>query len=39
MFLIYQEDQQLVLNRFLEEFNKNVTEIGAVLQVTQFKKI
>ena len=29
--LMYQEDQQLVLNHFLEELNRNITEIGVLL--------
>ena len=36
MFLSYQEEQQLTLKRFIEEFNKNVKETGAVLRITQF---
>jgi len=36
MFLTYQEEQQLALKRFIEEFNKNVKETGAVLRITQF---
>jgi len=36
MFLTYQENQQLALKELIEEFNKNVTETGAVLRITQF---
>jgi serine/threonine protein kinase len=36
MFLTYQEEQQLALKQFIEEFNKNVKETGAVLRITQF---
>lgn len=37
MFLLYQEQQQLPLKRMIEEFNKNVSEVGAVLKITQFE--
>jgi hypothetical protein len=37
MFLVYQEEQQMALKRFIEEFNKNVTGTGAVLRITQFE--
>jgi serine/threonine protein kinase len=36
MFLTYQEEQQLALKQFIEEFNKNVKETGGVLRITQF---
>ncbi|OGW40951.1 MAG: hypothetical protein A2Y97_03175 [Nitrospirae bacterium RBG_13_39_12] len=36
MFLVYQEEQQLALKRYIEEFNKNVNETRAVLKITQF---
>jgi CRP-like cAMP-binding protein len=37
MFLVYQEQQQLMLKRLIEEFNRNVSEAGAVLKITQFE--
>jgi eukaryotic-like serine/threonine-protein kinase len=36
MFLVYQEEEQLVLKRFIEEFNRNVSGTGAVLRITPF---
>lgn len=36
MFLTYQEEHQIALKRFIEEFNKNVKETGAVLRITHF---
>jgi eukaryotic-like serine/threonine-protein kinase len=39
MFLVYQEQQRLTLNRLIEEFNKNVSEAGAVLKITQFEDL
>jgi CRP-like cAMP-binding protein len=38
MFLIYQEEQQLALKHLIEEFNRNVREIGAVLKITQLHR-
>jgi len=37
MFLVYQEEQELVLKRFIEEFSKHVKETGAVLRITKFE--
>ena len=37
MFLVYQEEHQMALKRLIEGFNKNVTETGAVLRITQFE--
>jgi eukaryotic-like serine/threonine-protein kinase len=39
MFLTYQEEEQLVLKRFIEEFNRNVSGTGAVLRITPFDDI
>jgi hypothetical protein len=36
MFLVYQDEQQLTLKRFIEEFSKNINEAGAVLRITHF---
>lgn len=36
MFLVYQDEQQLELKRFIEEFNKNISETGAILRITHF---
>ena len=36
MFLLYQEEEQLALKRFIEEFSRNVSGTGAVLRITQF---
>lgn len=36
MFLVYQDEQQLALKRFIEEFSKNVNETGVVLRITHF---
>jgi serine/threonine protein kinase len=36
MLLVYQEEQQMTLKRLIEEFNKNVTETGAMLRITPF---
>lgn len=37
MFLIYEEEQQLILKRFIEEFSRNVNDAGATLKVTPFE--
>jgi hypothetical protein len=37
MFLVYQEEQQLMLKRLVEDFNRNVSEAGAVLKITHFE--
>lgn len=37
MFLVYQEEQELALKRFIEEFSKHVKETGAVLRITKFE--
>ena len=34
LFLFYQEEQQLILNRLVENFNSEVNKIGAELKVT-----
>ncbi len=34
MFLVYQEGQQLVLKRLIEEFDRTVREAGALLKIT-----
>ncbi|HZV46967.1 MAG TPA: protein kinase [Thermodesulfovibrionales bacterium] len=39
MFLVYQEQQRLTLKRLIEEFNRNVSEAGAVLKITQFEDL
>ena len=39
MFLVYQEQQRLTLKRLIEEFNRNVSETGAVLKITQFEDL
>jgi CRP-like cAMP-binding protein len=36
MFVVYQEEEQLALKRFIEEFNRNVRGTGAVLRITPF---
>jgi hypothetical protein len=36
MFLMYQEEEQLALKRFIEEFSWNVSGTGAVLRITRF---
>ena len=37
MFLMYPEAHQTDFDRFIEEFSKNVSEKGWVLEITQFK--
>jgi serine/threonine protein kinase len=39
LFLFYQDEQQLVLNKLLEEFNSQVKDIGAELKVTTVDKV
>jgi hypothetical protein len=34
LFLFYQEEQQVLLNRLLENFNSEVDKIGAELKIT-----
>jgi CRP-like cAMP-binding protein len=36
MFVMYQEEEQLVLKRFIEEFSKKVSGTGAVVRITPF---
>jgi serine/threonine protein kinase len=37
MFVVYQEEQQMTLKRLIEEFNKKVSQAGAMLKITQFE--
>jgi len=39
LFLFYQDEQQLVLNKLVEEFNRQVNKIGAELKVTTVDKV
>ena len=39
LFLFYQDEQQRVLNKLLEEFNREVNQIGAELKVTTVDKV
>jgi serine/threonine protein kinase len=39
MFVVYQEEQQMVLKRLIEDFNKNVSGTGAALRITQFDEV
>ena len=39
LFLFYQDEQQLVLNKLIEDFNSQVKEIGAELKVTTADKV
>jgi predicted Ser/Thr protein kinase len=39
LFLFYQAEQQLVLNKLVEEFNRQVKDIGAELKVTTVDKV
>jgi len=39
LFLFYQDEQQLVLNKLVEEFNRQVKDIGAELKVTTVDKV
>ena len=39
LFLFYQDEQQLALNKLVEEFNRQVKEIGAELKVTTVDKV
>jgi len=36
MLLVFQEEQQLQLKRYIEEFGRQVGETGAVLKITHF---
>jgi hypothetical protein len=36
MFLVYQEEEQLALKRFIEDFSNNIKETGATLKITRF---
>jgi serine/threonine protein kinase len=36
MFLVYQEEEQLALKRFIEDFSNNIKETGATLKITKF---
>lgn len=37
MFLVFQEEQQLELKKYIEEFGRQVGETGAVLKITRFE--
>jgi serine/threonine protein kinase len=39
LFLFYQDEQQLVLNKLIEEFNRQVKDIGGELKVTTVDKV
>jgi serine/threonine protein kinase len=39
LFLFYQDEQQLVLNKLIEDFNSQVKKIGAELKVTTVDKV
>ena len=39
LFLFYQDEQQLVLNKLVEDFNRQIKEIGAELKVTTVDKV
>ncbi|MGD8531665.1 MAG: serine/threonine-protein kinase, partial [Syntrophobacterales bacterium] len=39
LFLFYQDEQQLVLNKLIEDFNSQVKKIGAELKVTTVEKV
>ncbi len=39
LFLFYQEEQQMVLNRLVEEFNREVNNVGAQLKVTNVDQV
>jgi serine/threonine protein kinase len=39
MFVQYQDEQQLAIKRFIEEFSKNISETEAILRVTPFEDL
>jgi hypothetical protein len=39
LFLFYQEEQQLILNRLVESFNRDVNSMGIELKVTNVDKV
>jgi serine/threonine protein kinase len=39
LFLFYNEEQQLVLSRLIDEFHSNISEAGAVLRVAQLENV
>jgi len=39
LFLFYEDEQQLVINKLIEEFNREVKQIGAELKVTTVDKV
>jgi serine/threonine protein kinase/Tfp pilus assembly protein PilZ len=39
LFLVYQDEQQVVLHKLLEEFNRQINDIGAELKVTTVDKV
>jgi serine/threonine protein kinase len=39
LFLFYQDEQQLALNKLIEEFNLQVNDIGAELKITTVDKV
>jgi hypothetical protein len=39
LFLLYQDEQQPVLHKLIEEFNRQVNDIGAELKVTAVDRV
>jgi hypothetical protein len=39
LFLFYQEDQQLFLNRLVENFNSEVNKMGVELKITNVDEV
>jgi hypothetical protein len=39
LFLFYQEEQQLILNRLVESFNRDVNSMGIELKVTNVDEV
>jgi len=37
MFLVFQEEQQLLLKKYIEEFSRKISETGASLKVMRFE--
>ena len=39
LFLFYQEDQQMFLNRLVENFNQDVNKMGVELKITNVDEV
>jgi len=39
LFVFYQDEHELLLNKLIDRFNRDITELGAVLRVTHLEDV